>query len=341
MAQSLPKTYKAAVFESKGAPLVIKDLPLELPKAGEVLVKVLASGVCHSDVMVQNGGMGSSFPIIPGHEAIGDVAAVGPNETLWKVGDRVGAAWHGGHDGTCTACRRGMFQMCENETINGVYRDGSYAEYVILRREAVVSVPKDVDPAEYAPFLCAGVTTFNSMRRMGIHPGQVVAIQGLGGLGHLAVQFAAKMGFRVVALSSGAGKEAFARDFGATDYVDTSSEDPVARLQSMGGAALIVATAPSPQAIAPLTGGLQAGGKLMILAACGDVPINTGHLILKGVSVHGWPSGASLDCEETITFARQQNVRCLIEKFPLQDAQKAYEHMVSGKARFRAVLTVD
>ncbi|KAH0544356.1 hypothetical protein FGG08_001497 [Glutinoglossum americanum] len=296
MASSLPKTFKAAVFESKDTPLVMKDIPLELPKAGEVLVKVLATGVCRSDVGVQDGSFGNSL--------------------------------------------RGQFQMCGNRAINGVSRNGGYAEYVMLRREAVVSVPKDVDPAAFAPLLCAGVTTFNSIRQMGILPGEVVAIQGLGGLGHLAVQFAAKMGFRVVALSSRAGKEAFAKNFGATDYIDCSSEDPVAKLNSMGGAALIVATAPDPKAITPLVGALHPGGKLLILAPCGEVPLDTTHLILQGCSVHGWPSGASLDSEETIAFAQLEHVNCLIEKYPLQDAQKAYEHMLSGKARFRAVLVM-
>jgi len=231
--------------------------------------------------------------------------------------------------------------MCENKTANGVNRDGGYAEYVILRREAVVRVPKDVDPATYAPLLCAGVTTFNGIRQMGISPGEIVAIQGLGGLGHLAIQFAAKMGFRVIALSSRAGKEAFAKDLGATDYIDCSSEDPVAKLKSMGGAALIVATAPSAEAVAPLVGALESGGKLLLLAPCGTVPFDTTSMVLAGQSIHGWPSGASLDCEEAIAFAQLQNVQCLIEKFPLKDAQKAYEHMLSGKARFRSVLVME
>ncbi|KAI9770395.1 MAG: hypothetical protein M1840_003281 [Geoglossum simile] len=341
MDPTLPKTYKAAVFESKDAPLVLRDLPLEPPKAGEVLVKALATGVCHSDVVAQKGLLGDVYPIIPGHETIGTVVAVGPNETLWKVGDRVGAPWHGGHDGTCKSCRRGLFQMCDNKTVNGVNRNGGYAEYVTLRREAVVRVPKDIDPAAYAPLLCAGVTTFNSIRRMGIFPGEIVAIQGLGGLGHLAVQFAAKMGFRVVALSRGAGKEGFAKEFGATDYIDCSSEDPVAKLNRMGGAALIVATAPDAEAISPLVGGLRSGGKLLVLAPCGPIPFDTNSLVLKGQSVHGWPSGATLDCEEAIAFAQLQNVKCLVEKFPLKDAQEAYDHMLSGKARFRSVLVME
>ncbi|KAH0556036.1 hypothetical protein GP486_006022 [Trichoglossum hirsutum] len=249
--------------------------------------------------------------MVPGHETIGDIVALGPDETLWKVGDRVGGAWHGGHDD---------------------------AEYVALRREAAVRVPKDLDPVEYAPVLCAGVTTFNGIRQMGITPGELVVIQGLGGLGHLALQYAAKMGFRVVALSSRPGKEAFAKEFGATDYIDASSEDPVAKLQSMGGAALIVATAPDAKAIAPLTGALQPGGKLLILAPVGEIPFNVNHLVLEATSIHGWPSGASLDSEEALEFTKLQHVKCLIERFPLQDAQKAYDHMMSGKVRYRAVL---
>ncbi|KAJ8065925.1 hypothetical protein OCU04_005022 [Sclerotinia nivalis] len=338
---TLPKTYKAAVFEKADAPLVIKDIELRQPKANEILVKVIACGVCHSDAVVQAGSFGNGFPIIPGHEIIGTVAAVGSGVEKWKVGERVGGPWHGGHDGTCKQCNRGQFQMCANGAVNGVTRDGGFAEFVHLRSEAVVRVPEDVDPYEYAPILCAGITVFNSMRKLQITPGEVVAIQGLGGLGHLAVQYAAKMGFKVVAISGGDKKREFAHKLGAHEYIDASKDDPVKKLTELGGAALIICTAPNPKSISPLTGGLGAGGKLLILAPCGGVEINSVDLIMKMASVCGFPSGHALDSEEAIEFTKLHNVDCMIEKFPLKDAQKAYDHMLSGDVRFRSVLVMD
>ncbi|KAI9836892.1 MAG: hypothetical protein M1819_001057 [Sarea resinae] len=340
MAPSLPKTFKAARFLEAGAPLTIVDVPLVQPSTGEVLVKVLATGVCYSDVHAQHGSMGSGFPRTPGHETIGDVVAVGEGEKKWKVGDRVGAPWHGGHDGTCKKCQKGLFQMCDNETVNGIFRDGGYAEYVLLRSEATVRVPTSVDPAAYAPILCAGVTVFNSIRHMHVMPGEIVAVQGVGGLGHLAVQYAANMGYRVVALSRGSDKEKEAKEFGASEYIDQSKEDATEKLQSMGGAALIISTAPNPKVISPLLGGLGAEGKLLILAPCGEVPINTFAIIPKGISVHGWPSGHANDCEEAIAFTQANGVHTIVNKFPLADAQKAFENTVAGKAKFRNVLVI-
>ncbi|RFU27673.1 hypothetical protein B7463_g8669, partial [Scytalidium lignicola] len=338
---TLPKTYKAAVFEKAGAPLTLKDIKLVTPKEGEVLVKVIATGICRSDEAVQQGHLGNKFPIVPGHETIGDVAAVGPGEHKWKVGDRVGAPWHGGHDNECRQCQRGQFQMCQNAAVNGVTRDGGYAEYVTLRSEAVVRVPTDVDPAAYAPILCAGITVFNSMRKMQISPGEVVAIQGLGGLGHLAVQYANRMGFKVVALSHGDSKRDFAKKLGAHEYINTGEKDPVKELMEMGGAAMIVCTAPNPKAITPLTGGLAAGGRMLILSPCGMVEINTLDLVAKGAGVFGYPSGHALDSEEAIAFTKLEGVKCMIEKFPLKDVQKAYDHMLSGDVRFRSVITME
>jgi D-arabinose 1-dehydrogenase-like Zn-dependent alcohol dehydrogenase len=231
--------------------------------------------------------------------------------------------------------------MCDNEAINGVTRDGGYGEYVLLRTEAVVRVPRDVDPVEYAPILCAGITGFNSIRKQNITLGELVAIQGLGGLGHLAVQYANKLGYKVVALSSGDDKREFATKLGAHEYINTSKGDVNAQLQAMGGAALIVATAPNPKAIGPLTGGLQVGGHLLVLSPCGLIEVNTAHLILKATSVAGYPSGHALDSEEAIAFTKLHDIKCLVEPFPLKDAQKAYEHMISGKVRFRAVLVMD
>lgn len=337
---TLPKTYKAAVIESANSSFVIKDVELKQPTRGQVLVKVIAEGICASDAGVVAGEFGNSFPIVPGHELIGDVVAVGEGESRWKVGDRVGGAWHGGHDAVCKQCQRGQFQICQNGAVNGVSKDGGYGEYVILRTEAVVRVPTDVDPVEYAPILCAGITVFNSIRKLKITPGDLVAVQGLGGLGHLAVQYANKMGYRVAAISSGSSKKEFAGQLGAHTYIDASKEDVCAKLQELGGAALIVATAPNAKAIGPLTGGLEAGGKLLVLSPCGEIPVNTLHLIMKATGVVGYPSGHALDSEEAIAFTKLHGIKCMVEKYPLKDVQKAYEAMTSGKVRFRSVLVM-
>jgi D-arabinose 1-dehydrogenase-like Zn-dependent alcohol dehydrogenase len=231
--------------------------------------------------------------------------------------------------------------MCKNEAINGVTRDGGYGEYVTLRSEAVVRVPTDVDPAAYAPILCAGITVFNSLRNQHIIPGEVVAVQGLGGLGHLALQYANKMGFRVVAISSSADKEKFARDLGAHEYIDGSKEDIGQALQKMGGAACVVFTAPNAKLIPPLISGLGPLGKLLVLATAGPVEINLTMMIQNGLSVVAWPSGHALDSEEAIDFAMRHGVNCMVERFKLDDANEALQHMLSGKVRFRAVLTMD
>ncbi|KAI0397425.1 hypothetical protein F5Y17DRAFT_415483 [Xylariaceae sp. FL0594] len=230
--------------------------------------------------------------------------------------------------------------MCDDEKVNGVSFDGGYAEYVILREEAVVRVPKELDPAETAPLLCAGVTTFNAIRKQHVEQGNLVAVQGLGGLGHLAVQYANKMGYRVAALSSGSSKRDFASQLGAHEYIDTSKQDPAEALQALGGAALIVSTAPNPDSIGPLAGGLQAGGKLIVLAPVGPIPVDTTILVQKGASVTGWPSGHALDVEEAISFAQTHGVKCMVEKFPLSDVLKAMEHTEKGNVRFRGVLTM-
>ncbi|KAF2643815.1 alcohol dehydrogenase [Massarina eburnea CBS 473.64] len=340
MAPTIPKTSRAVVIDSPNAPWTIKEVPVSQPKQGEILIKVLACGVCHSDSLIQEGHMGT-YPRTPGHEIIGTVVAVGEGEKKWEVGAKVGGGWHGGHDGTCRACGRGLFQGCDNGTVNGIFRDGGYAEYCILRTEAVVSIPEDADAAEYAPLLCAGVTVFNGIRKMQIIPGDVVAIQGLGGLGHLAVQYSRKMGYRTVALSSSDSKRDFAKKLGANDYIDTSKEDAAEALQKMGGASLIVVTAPNPKIIGPLAKGLGPLGKLLILAPVGEVPIDSMTLIGKGASVHGWPAGHALDSEEAINFADHQNVKCMVEKYPFDKVEEAVESMMSGKARFRSVLVME
>ncbi|KAF1815277.1 alcohol dehydrogenase [Eremomyces bilateralis CBS 781.70] len=343
---TLPKTYRAVVVEGPNQPLAIKEFPLEEPKPGEILIKVHCCGVCHSDELLIKGLFGpmAKFPAIPGHETIGTIVRVGSGEKRWEIGEVVGGAWHGGHDGVCKSCSHGDFQMCDNAEVNGVTRSGGYAEYAYLRTEAAVHIPKEIPASEYpaiAPLLCAGVTVFNGIREMDITPGGTVVIQGLGGLGHLALQFARKMGYRTVALSSSEKKRDFALDLGATDYIDASKDDAAQQLQAMGGANLIVVTAPNPEVVPPLLSGLAARGKLLILAPVGDVPVNTGMMILRGISVWGWPSGHARDAEETIDFANRQGVDCMIEKFPMDDVQNALDQMNSGNVRFRGVLMME
>jgi len=282
MSPQIPKTCKAVVLEGPNSPWAIKDIPVDAPGEGHILIKVSACGVCHSDSALQQGHFGplGTFPRVPGHEVIGNVVAVGPGEKKWKIGDRVGGPWHGGHDGTCKACNRGLFQMCDNEVINGVNRDGGYAEYSDLRSEAAVRIPEGVNAAEFAPLLCAGVTVFNGIRKMNITQGDTVAIQGLGGLGHLALQYARKMGYRTVALSSSDDKRGFAMKLGANDYINTSKADVAQELQKLGGASLVVVTAPNPKVMTPLTGGLAAGGKLLILARKSAVNLTLASIIL-------------------------------------------------------------
>ncbi|KAI9655889.1 MAG: hypothetical protein M1831_004734 [Alyxoria varia] len=341
MTSSLPKTYKQAVFKAAGQPLTIEEVALEAPKKGEVLVRVEACGVCHSDSFAQANGFGAGFPMVPGHESIGHVAAVAEGESRWKVGDRVGGPWHGGHDGTCKACNKGLMQMCDNAAVNGITRNGGYAQYTTLRSEAAVRIPTGISAAKYAPILCAGATTFNSIRKMNIAPGSLVAVQGLGGLGHLAIQYANKAGYRVVALSRDASKEEFARKLGAHEYIDGSKVDQGEALQKLGGASLIIATAPNPKGISPLLKGLGIMGKLLVLTVVGELPVDTITMTGKGLSVHCWPSGHALDCEEAIEFTQLEDVDCMVEEFPLEKANEAFDAMMNTSVRFRAVLTME
>lgn len=338
---SLPKTYKALYVDKPDAPWVLRDVELKHPEQGQVLVKVLACGVCYSDLEVMKGNMGDVFPRVPGHEIVGDVVELGSGVTRFSVGDRVGGPWHGGHDGECRTCQRNLYQMCDNKAINGVTKDGGYAEYVLLRAEAVVRVPKELDPAETAPLLCAGITVFNSIKKMEIEHGGIVAIQGLGGLGHLAVQYAKKMGYEVVALSTGDDKEKFARELGATHYINTKAKDAAEELMKLGGANLIVQTAPNPKLLDGLVSGLAPAGKLICLAPVGPAEVNTVSLVLKGASVHGWPSGHARDSEDAIRFAQMNGIKCMIERYPLSDIKKALETMSAGTPRFRNVLVME
>ncbi|KAK2786115.1 hypothetical protein FQN52_007995 [Onygenales sp. PD_12] len=341
MEPEFPLSYKVAVFEEQGGPLTIKSVPLEYPKHGELLIKVLACGVCHSDVLVRDGIARNSFPIVPGHEIVGDVHALGPGVRSFKVGDRVGAPWHGGHDGICKECNRGDFQLCENEVINGVTKPGGYGEYCILRVEAVARLPKDIEPAEIAPLLCAGMTTFNGIRKMEITAGDLVAIHGLGGLGHLAVQFASKMGYKVVAISSKAEKEKFAKELGAHHFIDSSKNDIATTLQELGGAALAVLSAPISKYVHPVMQGLAPRGKLLVLSPIGEFTVDSGLMITRSLSISGWLTGHALDAEEAIDFARTHGVKCMVQKYKLDDVNTALDELIHGKVRFRPVLVMD
>ncbi|KAL6691227.1 GroES-like protein [Trichoderma pleuroticola] len=306
----------------------LSGVPLQHPKANQVLVKVLACGVCFSDVMIGTGEMGDIFPRVLGHEIVGDIV------------ERVGGAWHGGHDGICRQCQRSIFQLCDNAVINGVTQDGGFAEYVLLRTEAVVRIPKELDPARTAPLLCAGVTVFNGIRKLHVEQGAVVAVQGLGGLGHLAVQYANKMGYEVVAISTGYDKAAFAKQLGAHHYINSKDSDVSEELMKLGDAAIIVQTAPDPAVYKALMKGLAVEGKLLNLAVGAPFEVEPAVINMRAACVQGWPSGHALDSEEAIRFAMLHGVECMVETFSLADAQKAIQSLVSGKPRFRNVLVM-
>ncbi|KZS98663.1 GroES-like protein [Sistotremastrum niveocremeum HHB9708] len=334
---NLPKTYRVAIIEKKDDPFKLVNRDLVPPTTGQVLVKVLACGVCHSDGIVKHELM-PVLPKVPGHEIIGDVVAIPSTETKWKLGDRVGSGWHGGHCFTCARCLKHDYMTCHNENVNGIITDGGYGEYVYLRTEAVAAIPKELDPAEAAPLMCAGVTTFNSLRHMDIKPGEIVAVQGIGGLGHLAIQYSRKMGYRTVALSTSSAKEKLAKDLGAHIYLDSSKVDQAAELQKLGGAKVVVATAPSAEIIPKLLDGIIPGGTLLLLALAGDINFPTMPMISKRISVLGWPNGTAEDNEDTADFSKLQDIKCMVERYSLDDVNEAYALMASNKAKFRAVL---
>lgn len=321
--------------------LVDRDIPH--PGARQVRLKVEACGICHSDVLVKEGlWPGLQYPRVPGHEIAGRIDAVGEQVANWKRGQRVGVGWHGGHDFSCEQCRRGDFAMCLNRKITGIDYDGGYAEYMIAPAEALALIPDNVPAEEAGPFMCAGVTVFNALRKSGAHAGDVVAVQGIGGLGHLGLQYARRMGFQTVALGRGKDKEPLARELGAHRYIDSDVVDPVAELQKLGGARVILATAPSAKAISGIVDGLAANGNLLIPAAPND-PLTIGvmPLIAGRRSISGCYSGTARDSQDTLEFSVLTDVHPMIEKFPLNRVAEAYEQMHSGKVRFRVVLTMN
>jgi D-arabinose 1-dehydrogenase-like Zn-dependent alcohol dehydrogenase len=309
---------------------------------GQVRIKVEACGICHSDMFVKEGQWpGLQYPRVPGHEVAGRIDAVGAGVATWKTGQRVGVGWYGGHCGQCDSCRRGDFVLCRFAKVCGISYDGGWADYVVVPAEAVAALPEEVAADEAAPLMCAGITTFNSLRNSGARAGDLVAVQGIGGLGHLAIQYAAKSGCVTVAVARGKDREPLAKKLGARHYLDASAVNPAEELQRLGGARVIVATAPDAKAIASMVEGLGINGKLLILAAPGDpVMVNAVTLIMKRASVQGWPSGTAKDSEDTLRFSATSGVHPMIEKYPLDRAQEAYQQMMSGKARFRAVLTM-
>ncbi len=335
-------TMKAAQISKPGGNFEFVERPIPEPARNQVRIQVEACGICHSDVLVKEGHWpGIQYPRVPGHEIAGRIDAVGADVTQWKTGQRVGVGWHGGHCFVCDACRRGDFVLCKNEKITGIHFDGGYAEYMIAPAEAVAAMPDDLPADQAAPLLCAGITMFNSMRNAGARAGDLVAVQGIGGLGHLGIQYARQMGFRTVAIGRGGDKGPLAKKLGAHEYIDTSASDQAAALQKLGGAHVILITAPSSQAIPALVGGLGPNGKLIILGA-GPEPfsLSTIPLISKRLGIQGWASGSAIDSEDTLKFSALSGVRPMIEKYPLEKAAEAYEQMISGKARFRVVLTM-
>jgi D-arabinose 1-dehydrogenase-like Zn-dependent alcohol dehydrogenase len=333
---------KIVRVSSAGGSFELVDERMREPVRGSVRIRVQACGVCHSDVLTKEGGFpGIVYPRAPGHEIAGVIDAIGEDADPWKAGDRVGVGWHGGHCGKCESCRRGDFITCVKLQIPGISYDGGYAEFVHAPVESLAHIPDELAPEEAAPLMCAGVTTFNALRNSGARPGDLVAVQGIGGLGHLGVQFANKFGFATVAIGRGADKKELALKLGARTYIDSASQDITKELLGLGGARAILATAPDGKAMGNLIDGLGAGGKLVIVGASPDpFAVSSFQLILTRKSIVGWPSGTSIDSEDTLRFAAANGVRPMIETFALEQAAAGYGHMMSGKVRFRSVLKI-
>lgn len=333
----------AVQISRPGAPFEVVTREIPEPGPNMVRIKVQACGVCHSDLFVKEGHWpGLHYPRITGHEVAGVIDAIGSGVTAWEKGQRVGVGWHGGHCGQCVPCRRGDFIACQNLRITGFHDDGGYAQYMIARSDTLASIPDALSPVEAAPILCAGITTFNSLRHSGAMAGDLVAVQGLGGLGHLAIQFANKMGFRTVAIGRGKDKESLALKLGAERYLDTDTMNTAGELTKMGGASVILATAPNSKAMSDLIDGLGVGGTLLVVGASAD-PISVTPLQLIGQrrSIQGWPSGQAQDSEDALNFCALTGIRPIIETFPFEQAADAYDRMLSGKARVRVVLTMN
>jgi D-arabinose 1-dehydrogenase-like Zn-dependent alcohol dehydrogenase len=333
---------KAAQISKAGGDFEIVEREIPKPGAGHVLIKVQACGVCHSDMFTKEGAWpGIQYPRVPGHEVAGIIEELGPGVPVWKKGQRIGVGWHGGHDGTCIQCRRGDFGNCQNLKIAGISYDGGYQQYMVAPVEALTAMPEGLGDAEAAPLLCAGITTFNALRHSGAGPGDLVAVLGIGGLGHLGIQFANKFGYKVAAIGRGSESSALAKKLGAIVYIDNKVTNPAEELQKLGGAQVILATAPSPKAMSEVINGLGPNGKLMVVGATFDaIEVTPVQLISGSRCIQGWASGTPTDSEDTLRFAELTGVRPMIETYPLEKAAEAYARMMSGKAQFRVVLTM-
>jgi D-arabinose 1-dehydrogenase-like Zn-dependent alcohol dehydrogenase len=333
---------KAAQISKPGAGFEIVERAIPEPGAGHIRIKVQACGVCHSDVLTVDGVWpGIQYPRVPGHEVAGIIDEVGEGVSAWKKGQRVGVGWHGGRDGTCRECRRGDFRNCRNLKIPGISYDGGYQQYMVAPVEALAAIPDSLKDVEAAPLLCAGITTYNSLRHSGALPGDLVAVQGIGGLGHLGIQFAQKFGYNVAAIGRGSENAALAKKLGASVYIDSQSTKAADALQKLGGAGVILATAPSSKAMSELIDGLGPNGTLMVVgAALEPIEVTPLQLINGSRTIQGWASGTSADSEDTLKFAELSGVRPMIETYPLEKAAEAYARMLSGKAQFRVVLTM-
>jgi D-arabinose 1-dehydrogenase-like Zn-dependent alcohol dehydrogenase len=333
---------KAAQISKPGADFEIVEREVPQPTAGQVRIKVQACGVCHSDVFTKEGWWpGIQYPRVPGHEVAGVIDEIGAGVTEWKKGQRVGVGWHGGQDNTCRACRRGDFRNCRNLKIPGITYDGGYQEYMLAPVEALVPIPESLSDVEAAPLLCAGITTYNALRHSGAYPGDLVAVQGIGGLGHLGIQFANKFGYKVAAIGQGSENAALAKKLGANVYIDSKATNAAEELQKLGGAQVILATAPSSKAMSALVDGLGPNGKLVVIGATTDpIEVTPVQLITGSRTIQGWAAGTAADSEDTLNFAELSGVRAMIETYPLEKAGEAYARMMSGKAQFRVVLTM-
>src|SRR5712664_3286265 len=332
-------TYKAVEVSAPGV-LRVVERPLSEPGAGQVRIRVEACGICHTDAATVMGVYpGLALPRVPGHEVVGRVDALGSGVSRWKIGQRVGVGLIAGEDGVCEPCRRGDMVNCQNPVVSGVTVDGGYAEVMIAEARGIASIPDELSSVDAAPLLCAGITTYNALRNAGLRGGDLVAVQGIGGLGHLGIQFARHMGFRTVAIGKGRDKEKLAKDLGAHVYIDTSAEDAVAVLQRMGGARAILATAPSGGAMGPLVSGLAARGKLIVVGVPQDqIQLSAFPLVFGGRSIYGSLAGTAIDTEDTLAFSVLENIRPMVETAPLEQTADAYARMMQGKARFRMVL---
>jgi len=331
---------RVAQISRPGGPFELVERPMPTPAPGEVRVRVHACGICHSDALVKEGHWpGITYPRVPGHEVIGVIDAVGHGVRSWSAGDRVGIGWHGHHCGACDQCRRANFFACSTDLrVTGASFDGGYADWMIAPVAALARVPEGLDAIEAGPLMCAGITTFNALRNSGARPGDVVAILGIGGLGHLGVQFAAKMGFTVAAIARGTDRESLARSLGATHYIDTTASDPATALSKVGGAAAVIATATDGPAMSATIPGLAPNGTLMVIGAVQSMEAQPLTLLMGRRSIKGWYSGTAADSEDTLAFAAQHGVRSMNEVFPLERVADAYDRMMSGQARFRVVL---